>query len=124
MEVKNTISQKERERIEKKVRKRMEKHLQSGVLSILRYTTKKSSPYLPNILNTTNLLGIALLLEENGLLKIPKNHRGILLEKSIAVLNYAEERAKIRKPYSVKDLLKSSLRVEKKIMKEKEIKPK
>jgi len=104
------LTQKEKERIENKVKNQ----LYSGVISILRYTAKRVS--LIKRLPESELLELAIKLEAIGLLEIPKIERRLMLERALRVLNWAEARAKTR-IFSTRELLEVVLKIALKIEK-------
>jgi len=101
------ITQKEKDRIENKVKDQ----LYSGVNSILRWTVERASFAGRGIFRETDLLDMAIKLEVLGLLAIPKKQRRLLMERALSVLNCAEARAKSR-IFSAKELLETALKIE------------
>jgi hypothetical protein len=103
-----------KEAYQKKMKRQAEKQLKSGVMSIVLWTAKRERyPTLQG-----HLLPLAKDLETIGLLKFPKEQRQILLEKALGILNFVEARAKTRM-FSVKELLQSSNKIYRNIMKQK-----
>ena len=99
------LTDKEKNRIKEKVRKRVLR----AVVSILKWASKRAYPNVP-VLTEEALLEMALKLEAIGLTSIDKKKRMFFLQKSLSVLNWAEARTKAADA-SVGYLLELSLKV-------------
>lgn len=94
-----------------RIQQNIKRELLTGVASILKWATIRSSPDFYKF-DVKDLLEYAIFLEKFGLLRVERKKRQVLLKRAVSILNWSDARAKTRH-FSTKELLEYSLKVHK-----------